>query len=68
MAEQPHDFAHRLAGLLVGNAVNHDDGDAVGLVHRRVRIRRECPMPPSQKEMAEESTGGRLVARMIGEL
>ena len=40
MTQQPYDFAHRLAGTLIGNAVNHDDGDAIGFAHRLARITR----------------------------
>jgi len=38
VTQQPHDFAHRLAGALIGNAVNHNNGDAIGFAHRPVRI------------------------------
>jgi hypothetical protein len=40
VTQQPYDFAHRLAGALIGDAVNHDDGDAIGVAHRQVRITR----------------------------
>ena len=34
MAEQTREFAHRLSGLLIGNAVHGDDRNAFGLLHR----------------------------------
>jgi hypothetical protein len=40
VAQQPYNFAHRLAGTLIGNAVNHHDGDAIGFAHRLFRIMR----------------------------
>jgi len=40
VTQQPHDLAHRLAWALIGNAVNHDDGDAIGFAHRLARITR----------------------------
>jgi len=39
VTQQPHELAHRLAGALIGNPVNHDDGDAIGFAHGRVRSR-----------------------------
>jgi hypothetical protein len=30
VAEQPCHFPHRLPGTLIGNAVHHDDSDAIG--------------------------------------
>ena len=36
LTQQPRDFPHRLAGTLIGYAVNHDDGDAIGRAHRRI--------------------------------
>jgi hypothetical protein len=32
VTQQPHDFHHRLAGTLIGNPVNDNDGDAIGRV------------------------------------
>jgi hypothetical protein len=40
VTEQPRDFPHRLAGTLIGYAVNDDDGDAVSRAHRLICIDR----------------------------
>ena len=69
VAKQPHDFAHRLAGPLIGDAVNHDDSDAIMFAHWRIRIRRECSIQPPRKEMAAKESGDvKLRARMVGAL
>ena len=69
MAKQPHDFACRLAGPLIGDAMNHDDSDAIGFAHWRIRIRREYSIQRPRKEMAaKNSAEGKSHARMIGAL
>jgi hypothetical protein len=40
VTQQPRDFAYRLAGTLIGYAVNHEDGDAICRAHRSMCIRR----------------------------
>ena len=40
VTQQPRDFHHRLTGTLVGDAVNHDDGDAARRAHRPICCRR----------------------------
>jgi hypothetical protein len=34
--EEPRNLPHRLARTLVGDAVHHDDGDAIGRAHRPI--------------------------------
>lgn len=68
-SKQPHDFARCLARPLIGDAVNHDDGDAIGFAHWRIRIRREYSIQRPRKEMAaKESAEGKSHVRMIGAL
>jgi len=69
VSKQPHDFARCLARSLIGDAVNHDDGDAIGFAHWRIRIRREYSKQPPQNEMAaKESAEVKSHAHMIGAL
>jgi hypothetical protein len=35
VTQEPGDLAHRLPRSLIGDAVNRDDGDAIGCAHRR---------------------------------
>ena len=44
MTKQPRDFAHRLPGALIGNAVNDNDGDATGLAHHLLRMTGGWPL------------------------
>jgi hypothetical protein len=73
VAQQPHELAYRLARLLVGNAVNDDDGDATVAAHRPVRIGVVRSMKPALKSpekttAAKESNGKKKSPRMIGAL
>jgi hypothetical protein len=36
--EEPRNFAHRLTRTLVGDAMHHDDGNAIGRAHRLITI------------------------------
>jgi hypothetical protein len=38
MTQQPCNFAHGLAGVLIGDAVHRDDGDTIDCTHFLVRI------------------------------
>jgi hypothetical protein len=38
VAQQPRELAHRLARTLIGDAVDHDDRDAIGRAHPSIRI------------------------------
>jgi hypothetical protein len=46
VAQQPRGLAHRLPCPLIGNAVNHDYGDAFGRAHRISRTARPSALAP----------------------
>jgi len=44
VTQKPRDFTNCLPGTLIGNAVNHDDGYAIGCAHRPIRMTRTTEM------------------------
>ena len=44
VGQQPSDLAHRLTCSLIGDAVDRNDGDAMGCAHRGVRFTRPFEM------------------------
>jgi hypothetical protein len=70
MAQQPHEFAHRLAGPLIGNAVHHDNGDAIGFVHGDLRTeiigapRPSCLSPARTIGSVDWRNGAVIVAKL----